>query len=615
MKKQTKFVAVLSAAALLAMGASMTSFAAGWEKDEAGAWHYYDSSDDMVTSEWKKDGNKWFYLDDDGNMATNQWVESDYYVGEDGAMVQNGWVKTLPDDEDVDNPEDTGEHWYYFNAKGKKVTGQKKNIGGKTYFFNEDGEMLSGWQTPDKDDTVYYLGTEDEGWAVKSQWRWLEKSGIDDDEEDEVTGHAVLGCSENDDCDDEGWYWFDAAGKMYHGSSLKTINGKKFMFNDHGQMLYEWLNDAKVTLGSNAQLDSNLDDASKGTISIENMLWFQENGDGASNGARVDGWQYISGSKGTDTEGDTNWYFIKKGKAKYATSGKYSKDVYDNDGKLLHKKGDAIKTAADLNNAELVAADTTKDFTGLQDGKNAVYRMKEKLTWSGKSGTFCFDQNGKMKTGLQFIGAKTYFFNDDGFMQTGKVSNVEEADGDTFNYYFNTKNSGKGQGFTGEKDGYLYYQGKRLEADDDYRIFTVKGKSYVVNNKGKLQKTFNKKDLELADGTVKEDVTLSINKKTYVIEDAAVVTPETGKTLTDAQKKANKAATELNDLVADNTVLPFIHLEDTDNYIIGTQNGSTVVASAALTEKLKNVDILTVKNAEKVGVTINNGEVTVKKNS
>ena len=35
MRKQTKLVAVLSAAALLAMGASMTSFAAGWEKDDA----------------------------------------------------------------------------------------------------------------------------------------------------------------------------------------------------------------------------------------------------------------------------------------------------------------------------------------------------------------------------------------------------------------------------------------------------------------------------------------------------------------------------------------------------------------------------------------------------
>ena len=54
MRKQTKLVAVLSAAALLAMGASMTSFAAGWEKDDSGIWHYYDSDDEMVTMSGKR---------------------------------------------------------------------------------------------------------------------------------------------------------------------------------------------------------------------------------------------------------------------------------------------------------------------------------------------------------------------------------------------------------------------------------------------------------------------------------------------------------------------------------------------------------------------------------
>ena len=89
MRKQTKLVAVLSAAALLAMGASMTSFAAGWEKDDAGVWHYYDSDDEMVTGEWKKDGGKWFYLDKSGAMVTDAAVKSKendgfYYVDDDG---------------------------------------------------------------------------------------------------------------------------------------------------------------------------------------------------------------------------------------------------------------------------------------------------------------------------------------------------------------------------------------------------------------------------------------------------------------------------------------------------------------------------------------------------
>ena len=81
MRKQTKLVAVLSAAALLAMGASMTSFAAGWERDDDGTWHYYDSEDEMVYDEWAKDGSNWYYLDEDGNMLIDSWVDDEYYVG------------------------------------------------------------------------------------------------------------------------------------------------------------------------------------------------------------------------------------------------------------------------------------------------------------------------------------------------------------------------------------------------------------------------------------------------------------------------------------------------------------------------------------------------------
>ena len=195
MRKQTKLVAVLSAAALLAMGASMTSFAAGWQKDDAGVWHYYDSDDDMVTGEWKKDGGKWFYLDDDGDMLTDAWVDDDYYVGDDGAMLVNAWHYGLSD-EDQDDPDDDGEHWYYFNNKGKKVVDQDKKINGKTYLFNADGEMQYGWQQVGEN--VYYFGDENDGARTESKWLWLEKSGLLDEDDDQ---DPVLGCDENDDCD------------------------------------------------------------------------------------------------------------------------------------------------------------------------------------------------------------------------------------------------------------------------------------------------------------------------------------------------------------------------------------------------------------------------------
>ena len=77
MKKQTKLVAVLSTASLLAIGASMTSFAAtGWTEED-GTWVYYEGDGDRATNEWKKSGNSWYYLDDNGEMAVDQLIEDD----------------------------------------------------------------------------------------------------------------------------------------------------------------------------------------------------------------------------------------------------------------------------------------------------------------------------------------------------------------------------------------------------------------------------------------------------------------------------------------------------------------------------------------------------------
>ena len=68
MRKQTKLVAVLTAAALVAIGASMTSFAAGWEKED---YLYFNGkrleADDVYTYTLANDGSVstaegWLYL-------------------------------------------------------------------------------------------------------------------------------------------------------------------------------------------------------------------------------------------------------------------------------------------------------------------------------------------------------------------------------------------------------------------------------------------------------------------------------------------------------------------------------------------------------------------------
>ncbi|NBI73406.1 glucan-binding protein [Clostridiaceae bacterium] len=459
MRKQTKLVAVLSAAALLAMGASMTSFAAGWEKDDAGVWHYYDKDDEMVTGEWRKDGAKWFYLDEDGDMLTDSWVDDEYYVGADGAMLVNQWAKTASEDA-VDDPDEDGDHWFYFGSKGKKISNDKKKIGGKTYFFNEDGEMLSGWYAPNgKDGEVYFLGEEDEGWRAENQWLWLERPTDEDTDDYEWSDE---GC--NIGCDDEGWYWFGSDGKMFRDAKKKKrINGKDYYFNAHGQMLYEWINtkandenmiDGIVAEGEASSSDANVASAStpeeKNSYMVDTMRYANQ----VEDGSRTNGWYEIAGSEDAGTDGDTDWYFFKDGKAK--------------------KAGDSDK------------------LSGITDDGKPVYRARIKC--NGKY--FCFNELGQMQTGLQLIGGYFYYFDDNGYMKTGKVADVEEDDDDVYTYYFETKNGGNGKGITAVKDGYLYWNGKRVEADDDYVVVYTGRDYYLVNSKGKVQKTSKKYTLD-----------------------------------------------------------------------------------------------------------------------
>ena len=497
MRKQTKLVAVLSAAALLAMGAFMTSFAAGWEKDDAGVWHYYDRDDDMVTDEWKKDGGKWFYLDDDGDMLMDAWVDDEYYVGDDGAMLINQWKKTLAD-EDVNDPDEEGEHWYYFGSKGKKTVDTLKKINGKTYYFDEDGEMEYGWYTKNND--VFYLGDEDDGARVENAWRWLTNPSQEDEDHDAAA--AFLGCTDSsgDGCDEEGWYWFGTGGKMAKDADKKKVNGKYYYFNKHGQMLYEWINDQKVSgvapaTPTNAKLDGSIPAASAGSAYIDSMIYTNE----VEDGSRVDGWYQIDGSKDTGKDTDTDWYFFKDGKAKKAS-----------------------RTATDyrVNN---------------NDGPVYVARIKVISPKGGKE-YFAFNEYGQMQTGLQYIPAERgfYYFDGNGYPVTGKVTNVE-CDDDTYEFYFNKNNGANAKGLNGEKSGYLYFNGKKLVADDDYRLYYYNGDVYLVNTKGKIQKTNRKYDIENSgiehdkvdvtfrnNGTVK-DISYENGSGTITLNDVALI--------------------------------------------------------------------------------------------
>ena len=94
MRKQTKIAAVVSAAALLPLGASMTSFAVSkgtWMMVD-GEWYCYDKNGDAYTNVFCSSNGKEYFVGDDGDV---------YYCGDedDGHAKKNKWIKTwLPND-------------------------------------------------------------------------------------------------------------------------------------------------------------------------------------------------------------------------------------------------------------------------------------------------------------------------------------------------------------------------------------------------------------------------------------------------------------------------------------------------------------------------------------
>ena len=294
MRKQTKIAAIVSAAALLAIGASMTSFAAtGWQEED-GTWVYYNRAGEKVANSWEYSGDNRFYLDDAGNMATDSLIEDNddyYYVDANGAMVRNRWVAIDNESAGEDNQPDVW--WYYFQANGKAYKNShasgtifKRVINGKTYCFDEDGKMQYGWVKKDDgvtdyDDNAYmeaeyYFGDENDG-AMSIGWREIALSDVAD-AEDEQPGDSYW------DSDQVRWFYFKASGAKQTSSTNKTINGRKYGFDQYGRMIADWHNNSlgAATYQNASRRGSSNNAESTATASYaKDFMYFSSPEDGA----------------------------------------------------------------------------------------------------------------------------------------------------------------------------------------------------------------------------------------------------------------------------------------------------------------------------------------------
>ena len=527
MRKQTKLVAVLSASALLALGASMTSYAAGWT-EENGTWVYYDNDGYAVTDEWRRSGNYWFWLNSDGEMATNELIEDDgdyYYVDSNGAMVTNRWIQL--ENEDMDDENDSEYVWYYFQNNGKAYTASDngvsfKTINGKKYTFDDEGQMLWGWVDENGDritddngwvDGVYYCGTADDGAQVTG---WAQLHVVDDEVETRFDGTL-------DEEDQDYWFYFNTNGKRVEADAedgeyvTKTINGNKYAFDKDGVMAFEW-NDGFAT-----------EDSTDPKATAAQWQYYNDR----TAGNRAKGWFYEVPSENLHEDeyddGAAHWYYAK------------------NDGTLYTN---VIKT---INGKKYAFNGYGEMLSGLQaiktDG-NGVITWNKKIDEESEIDQYV-DVNAGKYAGND--GYDIYYFGDgsDGSMKLN-TQNID-IDGEVYNFYFvkNGENKGKGFGTTTVTDSYkltsdgsvgdggyanesyvyddkaVYTNGLKVTADSDLRYQAVdvtSGKTYTRSQLVALNhKNADSDEVEIGKDTVNLNNLVLINASGSIMKNKSSV--------------------------------------------------------------------------------------------
>ena len=516
MRKQTKLVAVLSTAALLAIGASMTSFAAqGWAEED-GTWVYYNKDGEKATESWKKSGDNWYWLDDNGEMAVDQLIEDDddyYYVDANGVMVRNQWVAI--ENEDAGDDDEPDHYWYYFQTNGKAYKKSessnaisKKIINGKKYAFDEDGKMLFGWvdstgerQTDDDawQNCDYYFGDEDDG-AMAVGWALI--SIVDDQADAGQPGDQFW------DVDQDRWFWFKSSGVKQTDKTDKKINGKRYGFDEYGRMVSTWYNDEKVAsvttaTGTNAQGDPTY---------TKEFMYFSSPEDGAR---YTKGWfKVVPGyylDAGKYDEDSEKWYYADGDGNLYAGTIekiKGKKYAFDDYGRMLDglrvldlgADGTTINSSDDFDDE-----DEFDTFTGIAD--NATSAMNPFVEGVGGEAIFYFGSG------------------DDGSMKTGRQT--VDLDGENLTFKFESSSTLKGQGINGVDDKKLYVGGKLIKADKDDKYIIVE---YKNGEYDKLTVTDLKDNVRESDDkkTVWNVKSQYATKDVYMINSAGSISTKNG---------------------------------------------------------------------------------------
>lgn len=324
------------------------------------------------------------------------------------ALAADGWV------------EENG-IWAYYNSDGERASEAWKKSGDYWFWLDSNGEMATDTLV-ENDDDYYYVDSN--GALVANQWVAIENEDAGDEDEPE---HY--------------WYYFQADGKAYKRSdsasdesvSAKTINGKKYSFDDEGRMLYGWVTGGERETGEDAwkNADYYFGDADDGAMSI--------------------GWKLISivDDEFEDAQpGDEYWDEDQDRWFYFQTTGKKVKADEDDDEVLEIKTINGSKYGFDINGRMVsswfteatpsIASQSTAAysssfmyFSSPDDGARYTdgwfkvvpgYYLEEDKYDDGSDYWYYADGNGNLYANtIKSINGKKYAFNENGRMIDGLV--------------------------------------------------------------------------------------------------------------------------------------------------------------------------------------------------
>lgn len=365
---------------------------------------------------WNKFYGKWLYFDNEKHEIYRRELKEingkTYYFDDDGFMVTGLYQ--------VDH------RYRFFDENGCMATsGWRQSAEGKYYYFDQDGYVVKNMQTIDGKQYFFsnsygYMYVDCE-FKYNNKWYRADKNGyveeipsnswLQDDTQYLVNGARVKGWNKIDG----NWYYFDFdTYKKVTGQ--QTIDGAKYHFDYYGRLKTGWIatNDGWSYADSNGVLFEN------GWKTIDNKKYYFKNGHPVSGMYYLDGGSRLNFFDSDcawvqEITGEPRWikldgdYYYYKGYGKYARNG-----VEKIDGKEYYFDERGKNVSAE--SADLTILNCRPDIVDRIDytwKKDALGRWE----YYGKNGTS--DGYGRYYDRWAQINGKWYYFDNRAYMVTG----------------------------------------------------------------------------------------------------------------------------------------------------------------------------------------------------